>query len=46
MGFTYFLLKGLKKVDGEFALSCLAYNIERARNLLGFDRLMEIIAGV
>jgi transposase len=46
MGFTYFLLKGLKKVDGEFALTCLAYNIERARNLLGFDRLMEIIAGV
>jgi transposase len=46
MGFTYFLLKGLKKVDGEFALSCLAYNIERARNLLGFDRLMEIIAEV
>jgi transposase len=46
MGFTYFLLKGLKKVDGEFALSCLAYNIERARNLLGFGRLMEIIAEV
>jgi hypothetical protein len=31
-------------VDGEFALSCLGYNFERARNLLGFDRMMGIMA--
>lgn len=30
MGATYFLLKGLRKVTGEFALFCLGYNIERA----------------
>ena len=45
MGFGYFLLKGLRKVTGEFALMCLGYNIKRARNLLGFDKMMEIMAG-
>ena len=44
-GATYFLLRGLRKVTGEFALLCLGYNIERA-NLLGFEKMMEIIAGV
>lgn len=44
LGFTYFLLKGLRKVDGEFALMCLGYNIKRARNLLGFGKMMELMA--
>lgn len=44
MGATCFLLKGLKKVTGEFALFCLGYNIERAKNLLGFDKMMELMA--
>lgn len=44
MGATYFLLKGLRKVTGEFALFCLGYNIERAKNLLGFSKMMEIMA--
>lgn len=44
MGSTYFLLKGLRKVTGEFALFCLGYNIERAKNLLGFDKMMEVMA--
>jgi transposase len=44
MGATYFLLKGLRKVTGEFALFCLGYNIERAKNLLGFNKMMEIMA--
>lgn len=43
MGATYFLLKGLRKVTGEFALFCLGYNIERARNLLGFKKMMELM---
>lgn len=43
MGATYFLLKGIRKVTGEFALLCLGYNIERAKNLLGFDKMMEIL---
>ena len=45
MGSSYFLLKGIKKVEGEFALFCLGYNIERAKNLLGFNKMMELMAG-
>lgn len=44
MGFSYFLLKGLRKVAGEFALMCLGYNIKRAKNLLGFEKMMELMA--
>lgn len=44
MGFTYLLLKGLRKVTGEFALMCLGYNIKRAKNLLGFDKMLELMA--
>jgi len=43
MGMNYFLLEGLQKVEGEFALTCLGYNIGRAVNLLGFRQLMEIV---
>lgn len=43
MGFTYFLLKGMGKVTGEFALMCLGYNIKHAKNLLGFDKMMELM---
>lgn len=46
MGSTHFLLKGMKKVEGEFALFCLGYNLERAKNLLGFNKLMELMVGV
>lgn len=46
MGATFFLLKGLRKVAGEFALFCLGYNIERAKNLLGFGKMMELMAGI
>lgn len=44
MGFDYFLLKGLRKVTGEFALMCLGYNIKRSKNLLGFEKMMELMA--
>ena len=43
MGFTYFLLRGMRKVTGEFALMCLGYNIKRAKNLLGYDKMMELM---
>jgi len=43
MGAGYFLLRGLRKVTGEFALLCLGYNFERAKNLLGFDKMMELM---
>lgn len=44
MNGTYFLLKGIRKVSGEFALLCLGYNLERAKNLLGFGKMMELMA--
>ena len=44
MGATYFLLKGLRKATGEFALFCLGYNMERAKNLLGFEKMMQLMA--
>lgn len=43
-GSTYFLLKGMSKVEGEFALMCLGYNFARAKNLLGFDKMMKVMA--
>ena len=43
MGATYFLLRGIQKVAGEFALFCLGYNLERAKNLLGFQKMMELM---
>ena len=44
LGADHFLLRGIENVDGEFALMCLAYNIRRARNILGFDGLLEALA--
>ena len=42
-GATYFLLKGMRKVAGEFVLFCLGYNLERDKNLLGFYKMMELM---
>jgi len=35
----YFLLKGLRKVRGEFSLTVLAYNLKRVLNIVGMPRL-------
>lgn len=43
MGASYFLLRGMRKVAGEFALYCLGYNLERSKNLLGFNKMMELM---
>jgi len=40
----YFLLKGLRKVRGEFSLTTLAYNLQRVINLLGVPRLLDAVA--
>jgi transposase len=42
-GYTYTLLKGKKKITGEFSLIYLAYNFHRTINILGFDKMMEAI---
>jgi len=41
MGFTYFLLKGLKKVNTEFRLICSCYNIKRLINIYGVKQLIK-----
>ena len=45
MGCDHFLLRGLAKVEAEFSLMCLGYNLTRAANLLGFEALMGIMGG-
>jgi transposase len=43
MGFTCFLLRGLKGVRAESALVFLGYNVKRSFGALGFDRIMEAL---
>lgn len=43
MNAGYFLLNGMEKVTGEFALSAIAYNMIRSRNLLGFNKMMNLM---
>lgn len=40
-GYNYTNLKGLKKVNGEWALIMTVYNIKRTINILGFEELMQ-----
>ena len=39
----YFLLKGIRKVTGEFALLSLGYNLIRGLNILGFQKMMAVM---
>ena len=43
-GEDHFLLRGTGRAEGEFALMALGHDIARAKNLLGFDRLMALMA--
>jgi hypothetical protein len=38
-----FLMRGLDKVRAEFSLTALVYNLRRALNILGVERLMEAV---
>lgn len=40
-GYTYTLLKGLKKVDGEMGLIFTCYNLRRTISILGIEKLLE-----
>ena len=42
-GFTYTLMKGLKKVNGEMNLIMLVYNIKRTLTIIGFTKMLEAI---
>ena len=37
----YFLLRGKEKTTGEFALLSLGYNLQRALNLFGFQKVLQ-----
>ncbi len=43
MGATHFLMKRLKNVRIEMALSVLAYNLTRVMNIMGIEPLIEAI---
>lgn len=43
LGAAYFLLKGKRKVSGEFALMATGYNIARAENMFTFEKLMALV---
>lgn len=42
-GYTHFLLKGLVKVRAEWSLMTLVYNLKRVLNLVGFEKLMQVV---
>ena len=42
-GHSHFLMRGLKKVRGEFSLSALAYNLRRVLNILGVRALLKAL---
>ena len=42
-GYTYTLVKGLQKVNGEMNLIMLCYNFMRTKSILGFDKMLRAI---
>ena len=42
-GYTHFLLKGLAKVQCEWSLTTLVYNLKRVLNLVSFEKLMAAV---
>jgi transposase len=42
-GYTYTLLKGLQKVNGEMNLIMLVYNLRRTISMLGFEKMLTAI---
>lgn len=41
-----FLTRGLRKVEGEFALTALAYNLKRVVNILGAKKLIDVLKSI
>ncbi len=39
----YFLMRGLRKVRTEMSLTVLAYNLKRVLNILGVERLLDVV---
>jgi transposase len=45
MGVPRFLVRGLRKVRGEYALVVTGYNLKRALSVLGFAGMMDMVRG-
>lgn len=45
-GYRHFLLRGFEKVRGEWSLMALCYNFTHLLNILGINRLIEVIASI
>lgn len=45
-GYRHFLVRGFEKVRGEWSLMALCYNFTRLLNILGTNRLIEVIASI
>ena len=43
IGAFYFLLRGMRKIGGEFALIANGYNLSRAENMFSFEELMALV---
>jgi hypothetical protein len=43
MDMGYCLLKGFERVRGEFSLAFLAFNLKRVINLVGVQKLIQVI---
>ncbi len=43
LGYTYFMQKGLEKVQAEFSFICFVYNFKRVINILGLDEFCKQI---
>ena len=42
-GYTHTLLKGLQKVNGEMNLIMFCYNFMRTKNILGYEKMLQMI---
>jgi len=46
LGWTHFLVRGLKKVSGENSLIILAYNFKRLLNLIGVELFQKLMIAI
>jgi transposase len=46
LGFRQFMLRGLKAVQGEWTLVCIAFNLKRLRTLKGVKKAAEVAASM
>lgn len=43
LGIAYLLLRTIPKAEGELSLAFLAFNIKRALNIVGIEKMMEVL---